>query len=162
MLVEILPTTAILHVKSPLKFEKTCNRSIILKVAEGHRKRRYSISHISAHIHGLSVVTAFLSCSVSEILPHFQRTWLPVTLRSPSVSIRQLKLILTCLIVLYSWHVSGASRPLSFVMVALCNRADHYILPCVFVLLLSSIFFPRLISAAADWMSTILVHMAWP
>jgi len=27
---------------------------------------------------------------------------------------------------------------------------------------LSSIFFPRLISAAADWMSTILLHMEWP
>jgi len=50
-------------------------------------------------------------------------------------------------------------------MVALCNRADHYILPCSFFLLLlssSSFFIPRLISAAADWMSTILLHMAWP
>jgi len=27
---------------------------------------------------------------------------------------------------------------------------------------LSSIFFPRLISAAAQWMSTILRHMMWP
>jgi len=26
----------------------------------------------------------------------------------------------------------------------------------------SSIFFPRLISAAADWMSTILRQMVWP
>jgi len=37
-------------------------------------------------------------------------------------------------------------------------------LPCGFFLL-SSIylfFFPRLISAAADWMSTILRHMVWP
>jgi len=24
------------------------------------------------------------------------------------------------------------------------------------------LFFPRLISAATDWMSTILLHMAWP
>jgi len=31
----------------------------------------------------------------------------------------------------------------------------------VMFLLLSS-FFPRLISAAADWMSTILLHMVWP
>jgi len=46
------------------------------------------------------------------------------------------------------------------VTVALCNRADRYILPCNFYLLSS--FFPRLISAAADWMSTILLHMAWP
>ena len=34
-------------------------------------------------------------------------------------------------------------------------------LPCGFFLL-SSIFFPRLISAAADWMSTILPQMVWP
>ena len=38
-------------------------------------------------------------------------------------------------------------------------------LPCDFFLLLllsSSSFFPRLISAAVDWMSTILPHMVWP
>jgi len=41
-------------------------------------------------------------------------------------------------------------------MVALCNRADHYI----FNLFLSSSFlFRRLISAVGDWMSTILPHM---
>jgi len=33
-------------------------------------------------------------------------------------------------------------------------------LPCDFYL--SSFFFPRLISAAVDWMSTILPHMVWP
>ena len=30
------------------------------------------------------------------------------------------------------------------------------------LVLLSSFFFPRLISAVADWMSTILAHMVWP
>jgi len=49
----------------------------------------------------------------------------------------------------------------SFVIVALWNRADHYIFILSFVLLLSS-FFPRLMSAAADWMSAILPHMVWP
>jgi len=44
-------------------------------------------------------------------------------------------------------------------MVALWNRADHYIFILSFVLLLSSFFFPRLISAVADWMSAILPHM---
>jgi len=34
-------------------------------------------------------------------------------------------------------------------------------LPCGGFLLLSFFFFPRLISAAADWMSAILVHMVW-
>jgi len=45
-------------------------------------------------------------------------------------------------------------------MAALCNRAGHiYIFILSFVLLF---FFPRLISAVADWMSTILQHMVWP
>jgi len=35
-------------------------------------------------------------------------------------------------------------------------------LPCGFYLLSSFLFFPRLISAVADWMSTILPHMVWP
>jgi len=49
------------------------------------------------------------------------------------------------------------------VMVALCNRADHYIFMLWFVLvLLLLLFFPRLISATADWMSAILPHMVWP
>ena len=46
-------------------------------------------------------------------------------------------------------------------MAALCNRAGHYIFALWFRLL-SSIFFSRLISAVADWMSTILPHMVWP
>jgi len=47
------------------------------------------------------------------------------------------------------------------IMVALCNRAGQTIifLPCGFFFLL---FFPRLISAVGDWMSTILPHMVWP
>jgi len=43
-----------------------------------------------------------------------------------------------------------------FFMAALRNRGGHYIL----LWFLS--FFPCLISAAADWMSTILWHMVWP
>jgi len=31
-----------------------------------------------------------------------------------------------------------------------------------YLTLLSSSFFPRLISAATDWMSTVLPHMVWP
>ena len=51
------------------------------------------------------------------------------------------------------------------IMVALCNRADHYIFMLWFVLLSSFfllLFFPRLISAVGDWMFTILWHMVWP
>ena len=47
-------------------------------------------------------------------------------------------------------------------MFALWNRADHYIFILSFVILSSSFFFPRLISAAANWMSAILPHMVWP
>ena len=70
-------------------------------------------------------------------------------------------------------------------MVALWNRADHYIFILWFLLFLLMValwnretiyifmlwfvlsfflllFFPRLISAAADWMSAILPHMVWP
>jgi len=46
-------------------------------------------------------------------------------------------------------------------MVALCNRANHYIFALWF-LSIFFLFFPHLISAAVDWMSTILLHMAWP
>jgi len=46
-------------------------------------------------------------------------------------------------------------------MVALWNRADHYIFALWFFLLLHS-FFPRLISAVADWMAAILLHMVCP
>jgi len=45
---------------------------------------------------------------------------------------------------------------LELFMAALCNRAGHYIFALWFL------FFPRLISATADWMSTILRHMVWP
>ena len=52
-------------------------------------------------------------------------------------------------------------RPnLGLFMVALCNRVDHI----HFHPVSSSsffLFFPRLISAVGDWMSTILRHMVW-
>jgi len=53
----------------------------------------------------------------------------------------------------------------ALVMAALCNRAGHYIFALWFLsiyLFSSSSFFPRLISAVGDWMSTILLHMVWP
>ena len=52
----------------------------------------------------------------------------------------------------------------SFIMAALCNRGPLYFWAVVSFYLLSIFLFfiPRLISAATDWMSTILLHMAWP
>jgi len=46
-------------------------------------------------------------------------------------------------------------------MTALCSRCGHYIFALWF-LLLSFYLFPRLISAIADWMPTILPHLVWP
>jgi len=48
-------------------------------------------------------------------------------------------------------------------MAALCNRVGIIFFVLWFLpSFLPSIFFPRLISAVADWMSTILRHMVWP
>jgi len=49
-----------------------------------------------------------------------------------------------------------------FIMVAYVIGQTNIFLPCDFYLLPFFFFFPRLISAAADWMSTILPHMVWP
>jgi len=63
-------------------------------------------------------------------------------------------------------HLHSAGRPsrwalahILVIMVALWNRADHYIFAMWFVS--SFFFFPRLISAVGDWMSTILPHIVW-
>ena len=56
-------------------------------------------------------------------------------------------------------------RSVPIIMAALCNRGAIIFLPCDFYLsifYLSFFSFPRLISAATDWISTILLHMAWP
>jgi len=45
---------------------------------------------------------------------------------------------------------------IKFFMAALRCRCGHYIFG-----LFLSFFFPRLISAVGDWMSTILPHMVW-
>jgi len=52
---------------------------------------------------------------------------------------------------------------MDFFMAALWNRAGHHIFTLWFLLSLFFLsFFPHLISAVADWMSTILPHMVWP
>jgi len=52
-----------------------------------------------------------------------------------------------------------------FVMATLCYMAGHYIFALWFLSSFLSFylsFFPRLIPAAADWMSTIVRHIVWP
>jgi len=46
-------------------------------------------------------------------------------------------------------------------MVALWNRADHYIFALWFLLSFFLLSFPRLISAVAEGMSAILPHVVW-
>jgi len=46
------------------------------------------------------------------------------------------------------------------VMAALLTICGYYTLPCGFFYIFS--FFPRLISAVADWMCAILAHTVWP
>jgi len=48
------------------------------------------------------------------------------------------------------------------VMVALYNRADHYIFAMWFLSSFFLLFFSPIISAVGDWMSTIFPHMLWP
>jgi len=61
---------------------------------------------------------------------------------------------------------SNGSLPILFsctslVMAALRSRCGHYIFAMWFLSFYLS-FFPRLMSAIADWMSAILPHMVWP
>jgi len=65
---------------------------------------------------------------------------------------------------LYSYNTT-IRKNLYLIMAALCNiaySAGHYIFALWFLLLSSIYLFPRLISAVADWMFTILPHMVWP
>ena len=48
------------------------------------------------------------------------------------------------------------------IMAALRRKRGHYILPCGYFYLLSFFLSFAIISAVADWMSAILVHMVWP
>jgi len=53
---------------------------------------------------------------------------------------------------------------IAFIMAALWYRAGHYIFALWFLSssFYLSLFFPRLISAVAEWMSAILPRMVWP
>jgi len=62
-------------------------------------------------------------------------------------------------------YITHDMSTLHVIMATLWNRAGHYIFALWFLsfFFLSSFFcFPRLISAVADWMSTILLHIVWP
>ena len=71
------------------------------------------------------------------------------------------------------WYRPTTYHHHRFTVVPSCSRSEidlwspyvigtPYIFSSCFFLLLSSFFFPRLISAVGDWMFTILWHMVWP
>jgi len=57
---------------------------------------------------------------------------------------------------------SSNHRKLHLIMAAHSNGQVITFYSSDFYLLSSFFFFPRLISAVGDWMSTILPHMMWP
>ena len=70
-----------------ISFDKACNTWVTLKIIQGHHNCRYSIGYISFLLSNINV----------SILRRFRNTitfivWLPVTLRCPLDSERQLKL----------------------------------------------------------------------
>jgi len=58
----------------------------------------------------------------------------------------------------FSWE-SGCNEATILFMVALLNRADHYIFALWFLYFFFLLFFAHLISAVGDWMSTVLPHI---
>ena len=68
---------------------------------------------------------------------------------------------LSCRVTHLERVLNRGGRPGSLVIAAPCNRG-HYIFALWFLSIFFYLsFFPRLISAATDWMSTILLHMVW-
>ena len=68
-------------------------------------------------------------------------------------------LLLLMLLLLHATRTHGTWTLV--VMAALRSRCGHYIFVLYSLFYLSS-FFRRLISAVADWMSTVLPNMVWP
>jgi len=65
---------------------KVCSKRMTSRVTQEHWYWRHSIDHIIDLVVFNYNYTMSLSCTFSETLPLLQRTWLPVTLRSPSAS----------------------------------------------------------------------------
>ena len=90
----------------------------------------------------------------------------PITQGDHNYLIRTFTMISENIHLLLEWSTSGTVYQimlLTLIMVSLWNRADYYIFILSFVLLLLLLLllpslFPRLISAAADWMTAIYFH----
>jgi len=60
------------------------------------------------------------------------------------------------------WIVDILVTPNLVMAALLIADADIIFLPCGFFFFYLLSFFPRLISAVAEWMSTILLRIVWP
>jgi len=94
--------------------------------------------------------------ALGHLVPRLLTVFFLLTLELHKPNSDFVRLLSKHICVLRQTEFSGGN--VNLFMVVLCNRADHYILPCGFFLLS---FFPRLISAVGDWMSAILRHMVW-
>ena len=115
------------------------------------------------HRHYCFVCTVFLS--ETPCLPLRKLAGVPAATRYSVSSIMILPHLLTLSTYLYHHpylplSFTPGSRP-TFLWSPYVIGQTIIFLPCDFYLLLL-LFFPRLISAVGDWMSTILLHMAWP
>ena len=111
------------------------------------RPSRWALAHISSFV---SLTRLYYDRVTLMFLNRF--------IRAHSLTISK-TLIFVCRLSNSTLRPSLAISTLTSLWSALCNRAGHiYFHPVV----CSSVFFPRLISAVADWMSTILPHMVWP
>jgi len=88
-----------------------------------------------------NIAISFLNCDINDQL-HNDNTRYEFLLKFPDN-----RIMVTCMTPVLLWSPYVIGQTIIF-------------LPCDFFL--SSSFFPRLISAVRDWMSTILLHMAWP
>jgi len=146
-----------------MALEKACNRCMTLTVTQCHQKW--------LNLTGLNV-SSFIQINPSS--PPVDNIWAIITVHRIREKIIRTVLLLYCVRQLcthtHIWEVLEVSCCsdwgfifVCFFMASLCNRAGHYIFALWFLLSIFYLpFFPRLISAGGNWMSTILPHMVWP
>jgi len=88
----------------------------------------------------------------AAVPPFGEGSWVPIVIEAQERLGRRRSAVGRCV-------VSMRSLLLLLIMAALRSRCGHYIFVLWFLLSSSFFFFPRLISAVLDWMSTILLHM---
>jgi len=165
-----LPPSAILLPRSSISCRTRFNSSpSCAESTTNNGKRRI----LAVRIHIVSYVSSFVpvSLSLSHLFVHLSRRLFsvdsPLSWPSATPSLFQTHLFHTK----HSCSLSTGCTGYNLDRIFWANRflwppsvadADIIFLPCGFYLLLSFLFFPRLVSAVADWMSTILLHIVCP